>query len=175
VFIDDRDNKRNRRQPLYLKARTLIIDLKRIIKNILIILTQQERRKFFSLTLFNLLISLVDIASLATLVIIIGFYTGHPLPAMLSFLGSQVNGDSIALLMIFLLLFILKSLAGYYITQMQYRFVYQVASRISETNMLRYLEGSYTDYVNVDSAVNIRKISQLPVEFAQYVYRAYSK
>jgi len=93
---------------------------------------------------------------------------------MLSFLGSQVNGDSIALLMIFLLLFILKSLAGYYITQMQYRFVYQVASRISETNMLRYLEGSYTDYVNVDSAVNIRKSASCRLNLLNMFYRAYS-
>ena len=53
--------------------------------------------------------------------------------------------------------------------QSQYRFVYRVASRISETNLLRYLEGTYSDYVQVDAAVQIRGISQQPIEFCQYV------
>ncbi len=35
--------------------------------------------------------------------------------------------------------------------------------------MLSYLDGSYDDHVHTDSAVHIRKISQQPVEFAQYI------
>jgi len=53
--------------------------------------------------------------------------------------------------------------------QSQYRYVYRVASRISESNLLRYLEGSYTDYVRVDASVQIRRISQQPIEFCQYI------
>jgi ABC-type multidrug transport system fused ATPase/permease subunit len=34
---------------------------------------------------------------------------------------------------------------------------------------LKYLEGTYLDYVNIDSAVQMRQISQQPVEFAHYV------
>jgi len=63
----------------------------------------------------------------------------------------------------------MKSIAGYLILQAQYKFVYSTASRISENNLLNYLEGSYTDYVNIDSAVQVRKISQQPIEFAHYM------
>ena len=52
---------------------------------------------------------------------------------------------------------------------MQYSFVYDVASRISADNLLHYLEGSYDDYVHVDSSIYIRKISQQPTEFCHYV------
>lgn len=51
----------------------------------------------------------------------------------------------------------------------QYGFVYGVASRISKNNLLQYLNGGFNDYVHVDSSISIRKISQQPIEFCQYV------
>ena len=55
------------------------------------------------------------------------------------------------------------------INQAQSRFVYNVASRISRMNLLQYLEGNYEGYVNIDSSIHIRKISQQPIEFAHYI------
>lgn len=52
---------------------------------------------------------------------------------------------------------------------MQLRFVYGVASRLSQKKLVNYLDGSYHNYVNVDSSVHIRKISQQPIEFGHYV------
>jgi ABC-type bacteriocin/lantibiotic exporter with double-glycine peptidase domain len=54
---------------------------------------------------------------------------------------------------------------------MQFRFVYEVASRIAENNLSSYLDGEYTDYVSVDSSIHIRRISQQPIEFSHYVLR----
>ena len=34
---------------------------------------------------------------------------------------------------------------------------------------MQYLEGNYKNYVGIDSAVHIKKISQQPVEFGHYV------
>jgi ABC-type multidrug transport system fused ATPase/permease subunit len=53
----------------------------------------------------------------------------------------------------------------------QFRFVYEVASRISKNNLTAYLDGTYNDYVNIDSSIHIRRISQQPVEFSHYVLR----
>ena len=52
---------------------------------------------------------------------------------------------------------------------MQLRFVYGVASRLSQKKLLSYLDGSYHNYVNIDSSVHIRNISQQPIEFGHYV------
>jgi ABC-type multidrug transport system fused ATPase/permease subunit len=143
--------------------------LRKIIGNILIILNKSEKQKLGSLILLTVLISIVDIGSLALLLFIVNFYT-QGVSSQPSFLPQVFsNQNSILLIAIFLFFFSLKSIAGYLILQAQYKFVYNTASRISENNLLNYLEGSYADYVNIDSAVQVRKISQQPIEFAHYV------
>ena len=52
---------------------------------------------------------------------------------------------------------------------MQLKFIYQVSSRLSDKNIISYLNGDYNNYVNIDSSVHIRKISQQPIEFGHYV------
>ena len=52
---------------------------------------------------------------------------------------------------------------------MQLRFVYGVASRLSQKKLSNYLDGNYNNYVNIDSSVHIRNISQQPIEFGHYV------
>ena len=142
--------------------------MRKIVLNILVILNRREKQKLGSLILLTVVISVIDIGSLALLLFIVNFYTQSPsdhssfLPPGLS------NQDSVLLIAIFLLFFSLKSIVGYLILQAQYKFVYNTASRISENNLLNYLEGSYPDYVNIDSAVQVRKISQQPIEFAHY-------
>ena len=114
-------------------------------------------------------INVIDIASLALLVIIVNYYTveAATLPHFIP--GWLHDKSSLNLVGYFLLLFVLKSIIGYYISRFQFKFIYSVASRLSGENLLRYLEGSFLDYVNIDSAVQIRQVSQQPVEFAHYV------
>jgi len=64
---------------------------------------------------------------------------------------------------------VLKSIAAFLILQTQNKFVYQVGSRISKTNLKQYLEGTYNDYVDIDSSIHIRNISQKPIEFCHHV------
>ncbi len=136
---------------------------------ILSVLSKQERRRAMMIVAGNILLSLLDIAALAGLLFVVNVYTGSiqlkwpVLPEML------VNRNSLWPAALLLLLFFLKNTSGYWIYHIQYRFVYGVASRLSEMNMLRYLEGSYQDHVNTDSSVWTRRIAQQPVEFAHYV------
>src|SRR4030095_3576154 len=67
------------------------------------------------------------------------------------------------------IIFVAKGLAGYIISKAQFRYTFDVASRLTGKNLLLYLEGSYEDHVNIDSAVWIRRICFQPIEFAQYV------
>jgi ABC-type bacteriocin/lantibiotic exporter with double-glycine peptidase domain len=122
------------------------------------------------LILFSLIIGIADIGSLAALLYIISFYTGGITPGLLSYLPSGLkNPDSVFLILYFLLFFIVKNFVAYLNNRAQYRFVYQVASRISEANLSGFLDGRFTDYVEVDSSVHIRKVSQQPIEFCHYV------
>ena len=115
------------------------------------------------------MISILDITAIAFLVLIIHFYT-QPSAQQPSFLPAWfVDRNDLMPLFIFLVFFAIKNFSGYLINKAQYQFVYRVASRLSEKNLLQYLEGSYNDYVTVDSAVHIKKISQQPIEFGHYV------
>jgi ABC-type bacteriocin/lantibiotic exporter with double-glycine peptidase domain len=142
----------------------------RILRKIWTILDQRERRRLTILLMLDSCISVADIASLAVLLFVINFYAQSAKPVHVSFLpGWLLDRSSLALIGFFLILFLAKSAAGYAVLRARYRFIFGVASRLSETNMMKYLEGSYMDYVNIDSAVHIRKISQEPVEFCHYI------
>ncbi|ANE53012.1 ATP-binding cassette domain-containing protein [Flavisolibacter tropicus] len=134
------------------------------------VLTKEEKRKFYLLAFFSLFISIADIVSLALLVVIVGFYTGHALPSFFSVLPLWlVNKESFALILLLLFVFLLKNLAGYLHVKTQNNFVYNVASRLADNNLFNYLDGSYTDYVYADSAIHVRRIGQLPIEFCHHV------
>ncbi|MHA4806577.1 ATP-binding cassette domain-containing protein [Flavitalea flava] len=145
------------------------------IRKIIAVLRREEKKRLGVLLFLDLLISITDIVFLALLLWVIRFYThqgdqlpgdhGYPVPLSVWFRGN----DPRILISFFLLLFAGKSAAGYYILQTRYRFVYRVASRMSEENLLRYLEGQFKDYVNIDSAVHLRRISQQPIEFCHHL------
>jgi ABC-type multidrug transport system fused ATPase/permease subunit len=82
---------------------------------------------------------------------------------------SLANKDSILLISIFLVLFAIKNGVAYLITAARFRFIYQIASRLSERNIRQYLRDDYINFVNIDSAIHIRKISQQPMEFSTYI------
>ena len=134
-------------------------------KNTFSILTPREKKRLVLFAASDVLISILDIAALAALLVLINAYT-QPGNAP-KFVG--LVASSFATLLILVALFVFKSLSAYFINKAKYRFVYSVATRLSEQNLLQYLEGNYEDYVNQDSAVQIRRISQQPIEFAHYV------
>lgn len=124
----------------------------------------------FILALADMVISLLDVVFLAGLLLLISFYTHGLAPVhntfITQFLASQnpllITGG-------FLLLYALKNVAGVWLMKRQHAFVYGVASRLSKRNLLRYLRGSYMEFVHVDSSVRMRQIGHIPIEFAQYV------
>ncbi len=118
----------------------------------------------------SLLVSIADILSLAFLFFVVNFYTPQNSRINLPFLSQWgIREHSLLPALLLIIIFICKSAGGYYFYKIQYRFVYHVASRISGKNLLLYLEGTYTDYAQVNSAVFIRKIHHQPSEFAHYV------
>jgi ABC-type bacteriocin/lantibiotic exporter with double-glycine peptidase domain len=118
----------------------------------------------------SLFISIADILSLAFLFFVINFYTPQHNQINISFLSHwKINPHSFLPAFFLLMAFIAKTVVTHSFSKIQYRFVYRVASRISGKNLLLYLEGKYTDYAQVNSAVFIRKIGHHPSEFAHYV------
>jgi ABC-type bacteriocin/lantibiotic exporter with double-glycine peptidase domain len=144
--------------------------LKKILQHTWNILDRPEQKKLVRIILFNVFISLADITSLACLLLIIRFYTEPFVALHISFLPAWLfNRNSVLLIALFLFLFAVKNLFGYLIHQIQYRFVYQVAARLSDKNLSKYFKGTYNDYVTIDSSIHTRKISQEPIEFGHYV------
>lgn len=142
----------------------------RLLRNTLTALTKHERSRLARLAVTDVIISMLDLALLALLLLLIHNYTQAGKPLNLIQLDNWLpQRKLVAGLLVLLPLFIAKNVAGYFAHKARYHFVYNVAARISELNLLQYLEGSYQDYVGKDSAVQIRRISQQPVEFGHYV------
>jgi len=144
--------------------------LKQILQGILNILEGKEKVKLGKLILFDFVISLLDIAFLGLLLVVINFYTKNATPSKISFLpAALLNQNSILLIGVFFCLFSIKNWFGYIGLKSQHHFFYSVASRLSKRNMLNYLRDDYHHFVNIDSSVQIRKISQQPIEFSHYI------
>ena len=140
-----------------------------IFKKAFAVLSNGEQKRFLLLVFTNVLISALDILSLGLLVFFIGFYTHSANIAPGAFPAWISNSNPVLFIGVFLVIYSLKSIVAYLAYQAQFNFVYGVASRISEFNLQRYLDGCYKDYINTDSSVYIRRISQQPIEFSHYV------
>jgi hypothetical protein len=144
--------------------------LKKIAKNIFKILSLPEKKEFIKLIMLDIIVSVLDISFLALLLFVIHFYTEprHSIP-LSYFPFTLLNKYPLSLIVVFFILFGAKNLFGFLVFRMQLRFVYGVASRLSQKKLLNYLDGSYNNYVSIDSSVHIRTISQQPIEFGHYV------
>jgi len=144
--------------------------LKTIFKNTWAILTGKERKRFTFLVILDVLISIVDILSLIVLLWIVKFYIQPGAADRLSFLpGWLADRNSIVFIAVFFFLFGLKNIAGYLIGRSHYRFIGEVAVRISRNNLLNYQLAGFEEFVNTDSSTHIRKIALQPFEFSQYI------
>jgi ABC-type multidrug transport system fused ATPase/permease subunit len=141
--------------------------LKKIIQHIFIVLTAQESKKWWWLVMADIAVSLLDIVFLVALVFVINWFTGAVTPKAIRY--AWIFNNQVASISLFFLLFTLKNLFAFSIIKQQFRFVYAVASRLSAAHLKLFLWGSYSHYVQIDSSVSNRHISQLPIEFGHYV------
>ena len=110
--------------------------MKNIFKNTWTILTKAERKRFSILIILDILISIADILSLIVLLWLEQIYIQADAADRLSFLpGWMANRNSIVFIAIFFLLFGLKNIAGYFIGRSHYKFIGDVAVRISRNNL----------------------------------------
>ena len=119
--------------------------------------------------LLDLVIGMLDIAFLGFLLLVINFYTTKNSTKNSFLLQSLSDKNSLLVICVFFMLFSLKNWLGYRISKSQNFFFYSVASRLSKRNIAHYLSDDYTKFVNIDSSIFIRKISQQPVEFSNYI------
>jgi len=128
----------------------------------------EEQKKLLLHIGFDIAVSLLDITFLAILVWMVGLYTQtHPAHTFLSDLISKSNIP--AIIGLFTLLYAAKNLLACYVLRQQQLFSYQVATRMSQDQLTHYFQSGFNEYVQTDSSVHIRRISQQPVEFCHYV------
>lgn len=141
-----------------------------VLKNILGVLDKNEKRKFFILSLLDIVVSSIDILFLAGLLWIIQFYVQPGNDSKPAFLPDWLaNRDSVLFIAVFVLLFTVKNLAGFIISRAQFTFISSVALRLSRNNLASYQQASFHEFVNIDSSVHIRNICFRPFEFTQYM------
>ncbi len=144
--------------------------MKEKLKHIFLLLTPSEKRQFWIHVVFNVFISIADIATLAFLLLVINFYINNPDPAAIGFLPEwMLSPGSVTLIAVFFILFSIKNFLGILISNSQYKFIGQVALRISKQKLDNYLHGSFQEFVDIDSSEHIRKIAFQPFEFSQHI------
>lgn len=144
--------------------------MKQILKSILLILNQSEKRRLIRLIIADIAIALLDVAFLALLLLLVNFYTQQGPRNNYGFLPADlVNNKSLWLIGIFLVLFAIKNCIGFFAQNAQHYFFYQVASRLSERNIRKYLDADFDQFIHVDSSIHTRRISQQPIEFSHYI------
>lgn len=143
--------------------------MKRIIAGIFNILEKQEKAKLVKLILFDLLMGILDVAFLGMMLVVINFYAKNESTGISFLPAALLNKNSLLLIGSFLLLFGLKNWMGYLNSRLQQHFFYNISSRLSKRNIHNYLKDDYLRFVNIDSSVLIRRISQQPIEFSNYI------
>jgi len=119
--------------------------------------------------ILNVFISIADVAALALLLLVINFYISNSVDR-LDFLPSwMLDPGSVALIGFFFILFGIKNLFGILISSAQFKFISRVAVRISGNKLANYQQGTFEDFVNVDSSSHISKIAYHPFEFSQHI------
>lgn len=137
------------------------------IAAVLNILTRKEKIKACVLISADLVITLLDIAFLALLLIVVDFYTKGANQILV--LPIDPASDSLLIISTFFLLYSLKNWLAYLMLKAQNGFFYKVASRLSEQNMWRYLKQDHPNFTHIDSSTHIREISHQPIEFSTYI------
>jgi ABC-type bacteriocin/lantibiotic exporter with double-glycine peptidase domain len=131
------------------------------------ILTRGEKIQTGTLVVLDLVITLLDIAFLALLLIVVDFYNKNlARPIILPF---EFSKTSLLPIVLFFFLYSLKNVVAYAILQWQNRFFFSIASRLSEQNMWRYLNQDHLKFTDVDSSAHVLEISHQPIEFSTYI------
>jgi ABC-type bacteriocin/lantibiotic exporter with double-glycine peptidase domain len=141
-----------------------------IFKKTLAVLNQRERKRFNYLMTLDVVISILDILSLAFLLWIVQFYIQPVETKPLFFLPEWLmDRNSVAPIAIFFFLFSAKNLLAFLIVRMQNNFIAGVAVRISKNNLIHYQDARFEEFINIDSSVHVRRIAFQPFEFCQNV------
>ena len=116
------------------------------------------------------MISILDILSLALLLWIIQSYIQPGNRVYSSWMPGWLEGrNSLWFIAVFFILYGIKNLAAFLVARSHYRFISQVAVRLSAQNLTNYQLSAFEDFINIDSSVHTRKISYQPFEFGQFI------
>jgi ABC-type multidrug transport system fused ATPase/permease subunit len=143
--------------------------LKKIIQHTWAILEKQEKNRFLRIVVADIIISILDIIALALLVWIVQFYIQPDAVPGKEYLPGWMDHTNLWLIAIFLLLFSVKNLFAFLVARSHFRFIGDVAVRISEKNLSAYQQAPFTEFINTDSSIPTRKISYQPFEFGQHI------
>lgn len=144
--------------------------MRKILLNSWKVLRAPERKRFRVLLLLDIVVSTIDIISLAAIVWTVHVYTSPAPTAIPAYVPHWLNGlGSGNMVLAMVVLFTVKTAAAFLVVRANLRFNGDVAIRISSENLERFQQSPYHDYVTTDSSRSIRNICFQPFEFCQHV------
>ncbi|MGZ5287578.1 MAG: ATP-binding cassette domain-containing protein, partial [Flavisolibacter sp.] len=136
-----------------------------IFKNTWSVLLSKEKKQFRWLAALDIMISMLDLASLALLLLIVRSYLDPVNPGVLPI---ELTIPGWSFVFIFFLFFSMKNVVAYLVSSAHHRFHADVAVRLSSQSLAAYQQSAFQDFVHTDASVQLRKIGFQPFEFCQY-------
>ncbi|HET7897712.1 MAG TPA: hypothetical protein VFL47_08580, partial [Flavisolibacter sp.] len=143
--------------------------VKKLVRYTWAVLTKEEQKRFLRHAFFDVFISVADIFFLFVLLLLVQHYV-QPGAGRSRYLPLWISSSqSLLPVAVFFLLFSAKNTAGYLVSKAHFDLNSDVAVRLSENNLVKFQQGSYEDFVRIDSSEHVRKIAFQPFEFCQQV------
>ncbi len=146
--------------------------MKSFLQKIIQLIPKDKRKKLpyvFSISLLNSVLDFISIALLAPYLLLL-FDTDESVTFISDTFSIQVTTTYVIWSLLFLVVFYaVKNFIQTKIIYKQSKFIYSIASDISEQLMKNYFSGNYIDQVQQDKGGIIRDFQQLPMLFGTYI------
>ncbi|MDT7833051.1 ABC transporter ATP-binding protein [Flavobacteriaceae bacterium S356] len=146
--------------------------MKSFLTKIALLIPKNKRKKLpfvFGISLLNSILDFISIALLAPYLLLL-FDANESIKFLSDTFSIQVTTTHIIWSLLFLVFFYaLKNFIQTRIIFKQSKFVYSIASDISEQLMKNYFSGSYIEQVQQDKGSILRDFQQLPMLFGTYI------
>jgi ABC-type multidrug transport system fused ATPase/permease subunit len=150
-----------------------LLELLKILRNVIRALSIQEKREWSVLLFLNTIVCIADVLSVVVLVFVIGTYAHATINS--NALTSYLLANPLVSFCYFTAFVSLKNWIASLISNRQFRFSFKVAQRISKEGLSLFFRRDYLNYSKTTSSSLIRSISYQPIEFCQYVLSGFQQ
>jgi ABC-type bacteriocin/lantibiotic exporter with double-glycine peptidase domain len=143
------------------------------LRNAFSLLPQNDRRRAITSVLFTILQASLDVFSLAAIIPIFYAFFATTEISFFNISVTQLKTHWQLMLTLIVVTFAIKNFLGLWLARSQANFLSDISVSLSEKLYRQFYQQSWTQYLQTNSAENVRKIKGTSSDYAQYVLQGY--